>query len=296
MEHRYGVRKGSWTEEEDLLLKQCIEKYGEGKWRQVPPRAGLNRCSKSCRLRWLNYLRPNIKRGQFAADEIDLIIKMHKLLGNRWALIAGRLPGRTANDIKNYWNTHLNKKLMVSERSVVDDQELKDKSNNSIHSEMETKVIKPQPLNFSKNSNKWFRGIDHDTSMEAITIQQQSDTEIMLISTDKNTTSSEPEQLNIRDERMVWLERILLEREEEEEEEEDQEEEEEEEEEAEEKPEPMMISSCPISTDGSSHDHDDVKVDGAETTVVEAMNDLDDLLVDENYYFWQLLLPAQLEN
>ncbi|KAL5977623.1 hypothetical protein ACLOJK_041521 [Asimina triloba] len=106
-----NVRKGSWTEEEDLLLKRCIEKYGEGKWRHVPARAGLNRCRKSCRLRWLNYLRPNIKRGDFAVDEVDLIIRLHKLLGNRWSLIAGRIPGRTANDIKNFWNSHLSKKL-----------------------------------------------------------------------------------------------------------------------------------------------------------------------------------------
>ncbi|KAM7529848.1 hypothetical protein LguiB_033258 [Lonicera macranthoides] len=78
-----GVRKGAWTAEEDFILKKCIQKYGEGKWHQVPLRAGLNRCRKSCRLRWLNYLRPDIKRGSFAEDEDDLIIRLHKLLGNR---------------------------------------------------------------------------------------------------------------------------------------------------------------------------------------------------------------------
>ncbi|KAM7524281.1 hypothetical protein LguiA_014183 [Lonicera macranthoides] len=84
MESNRGVRKGAWTAEEDFLLKKCIEKYGAGKWYQVPPRAGLNnRCRKSCRLRWLNYLRPDIKRGCFTEDEEDLIIKLHKLLGNR---------------------------------------------------------------------------------------------------------------------------------------------------------------------------------------------------------------------
>ncbi|XP_058072201.1 transcription factor MYB114-like [Magnolia sinica] len=113
-----NVRKGSWTEEEDLLLKRCVEKYGEGKWRHVPARAGLNRCRKSCRLRWLNYLRPNIKRGDFAVDEVDLIIRLHKLLGNRWSLIAGRIPGRTANDIKNFWNSHLSKKLNDEHRAT----------------------------------------------------------------------------------------------------------------------------------------------------------------------------------
>ncbi|KAJ4897650.1 Transcription factor MYB75 [Raphanus sativus] len=105
-----GLTKGAWTTEEDSLLRRCIDKYGEGKWHQVPLRAGLNRCRKSCRLRWLNYLKPTIKRGKLNSDEVDLLLRLHKLLGNRWSLIAGRLPGRTANDIKNYWNTHLSKK------------------------------------------------------------------------------------------------------------------------------------------------------------------------------------------
>ncbi|EOA35642.1 hypothetical protein CARUB_v10020856mg [Capsella rubella] len=104
------LRKGSWTAEEDSLLRQCINKFGEGKWHQVPLRAGLNRCRKSCRLRWLNYLKPNIKRGKLSSDEVDLLLRLHRLLGNRWSLIAGRLPGRTANDVKNFWNTHLSKK------------------------------------------------------------------------------------------------------------------------------------------------------------------------------------------
>ncbi|KAI3848374.1 hypothetical protein MKW98_005754 [Papaver atlanticum] len=120
-----GVRKGAWCEKEDLLLRRCIEKYGEGKWRQVPLRAGLNRCRKSCRLRWCNYLKPNIKRGEFEADELDLIMRMHKLLGNRqvdklaklWSIIAGRLPGRTANDIKNLYNTRLKKKCFFKSNS-----------------------------------------------------------------------------------------------------------------------------------------------------------------------------------
>lgn len=73
--------------------------------------AGLLRCGKSCRLRWMNYLRPDIKRGNITSDEDDLIIRLHSLLGNRWSLIAGRLPGRTDNEIKNYWNTHLSKRL-----------------------------------------------------------------------------------------------------------------------------------------------------------------------------------------
>ncbi|KAL5700228.1 hypothetical protein ACHQM5_025701 [Ranunculus cassubicifolius] len=113
-----GVRKGAWSEEEDLRLRKCIGKYGEGKWHQIPLRAGLNRCRKSCRLRWLNYLHPNIKRGEFKDDQIDLIIRLHKLLGNRWSLISGRLPGRTSNDIKNYWNSHLSRKVDLQPKEI----------------------------------------------------------------------------------------------------------------------------------------------------------------------------------
>nr|QSV38993.1 MYB transcription factor PAP [Basella alba] len=101
----------AWTEEEDRLLRECIQRYGEGKWHRIPLLAGLNRCRKSCRLRWFNYLRPNIKRGNFTNEEVEHIIELHKLNGNRWSLIASRLPGRTANDVKNYWNCHLSKRL-----------------------------------------------------------------------------------------------------------------------------------------------------------------------------------------
>ncbi|KAM3340269.1 transcription factor MYB1-like [Capsicum galapagoense] len=136
-----GLRKGSWNEEEDFLLRKCIKKYGEGKWHLVPARAGPNRCRKSCRLRWLNYLRPHIKRGDFDPDEVDLILRLHKLLGNRWSLIAGRLPGRTASDVKNYWNTHLLRKLNATKSN-----NKYCRANNII---TRNEIIRPQPQNFS---------------------------------------------------------------------------------------------------------------------------------------------------
>ncbi|KAA8535145.1 hypothetical protein F0562_030148 [Nyssa sinensis] len=104
------LRKGLWKPEEDLILKKYVETHGEGNWATVSQKSGLMRGGKSCRLRWKNYLRPNIKRGRMSDEEKDLIIRLHKLLGNRWSLIAGRLPGRTDNEVKNFWNTHLNKK------------------------------------------------------------------------------------------------------------------------------------------------------------------------------------------
>ncbi|KAG2715098.1 hypothetical protein I3843_03G063900 [Carya illinoinensis] len=107
-----GTNKGAWSKQEDQKLIDYIRNHGEGCWRSLPKAAGLDRCGKSCRLRWINYLRPDIKRGNFGQDEEDLIIKLHALLGNRWSLIAGRLPGRTDNEVKNYWNSHIRRKLI----------------------------------------------------------------------------------------------------------------------------------------------------------------------------------------
>ncbi|KAK4421501.1 Transcription repressor [Sesamum alatum] len=111
---KVGLRRGPWSTKEDTLLSNYIQQHGEGQWRSLPKNAGLLRCGKSCRLRWMNYLRPGIKRGNISEDEEDLIVRLHGLLGNRWSLIAGRLPGRTDNEIKNYWNTHLLKKLKTA--------------------------------------------------------------------------------------------------------------------------------------------------------------------------------------
>ncbi|CAD6218334.1 unnamed protein product [Miscanthus lutarioriparius] len=106
------TNKGAWTKEEDDRLVAYIKAHGEGCWRSLPKAAGLLRCGKSCRLRWINYLRPDLKRGNFTEEEDELIMKLHSLLGNKWSLIAGRLPGRTDNEIKNYWNTHIRRKLL----------------------------------------------------------------------------------------------------------------------------------------------------------------------------------------
>ncbi|KAL0288079.1 UNVERIFIED_CONTAM: Transcription factor [Sesamum calycinum] len=96
------LRRGPWTVEEDFTLINYIAHHGEGRWNSLARSAGLKRTGKSCRLRWLNYLRPDVRRGNITLEEQLLILELHSRWGNRWSKIAQHLPGRTDNEIKNY--------------------------------------------------------------------------------------------------------------------------------------------------------------------------------------------------
>ncbi|KAE8789926.1 Transcription factor MYB39 [Hordeum vulgare] len=225
--HDASVKKGPWTEEEDKALVEYIQKRGGnvGSWRGLPKAAGLNRCGKSCRLRWTNYLRPDIKRGNFSDEEERLIISLHAGLGNkyvpcprpkynysthhhhhsrnslaamtlllplrysncvslevtltcmdkfflgiRWSTIATHLEGRTDNEIKNYWNTHIRKKLMRMGVDPVTHQQLPP-DQTSHHLNGTAAALLPEALHWAAAAAS-LGSLDTGALMQALLLQQ----------------------------------------------------------------------------------------------------------------------------
>ncbi|VVA09433.1 PREDICTED: mRNAion [Prunus dulcis] len=109
------LRKGPWLEEEDERLTGYVNLNGNRRWDALAKESGLRRSGRSCRMRWLNYLRPNLKHGRITVEEEKIILHLHERWGNKWSTIARMLPGRTDNEIKNYWRTYLKKKEPIQD-------------------------------------------------------------------------------------------------------------------------------------------------------------------------------------
>ncbi|KAJ9180398.1 hypothetical protein P3X46_008647 [Hevea brasiliensis] len=209
--YKQKLRKGLWSPEEDEKLLNYITKHGHGCWSSVPKLAGLQRCGKSCRLRWINYLRPDLKRGAFSQQEENLIIELHSVLGNRWSQIAAQLPGRTDNEIKNLWNSSIKKKLRQrgidpnthKPLSEVENDKEKQPTNNknnekaSILSNNELNLIEPANSKPSivSSSSKITSNNDHSSNLTPTPPTQEFFLDRFATSHESSTTSCRPSVL-----------------------------------------------------------------------------------------------------
>ncbi|KAK7383284.1 hypothetical protein VNO78_28958 [Psophocarpus tetragonolobus] len=176
-----NVKRGPWSPEEDATLKSYVETHGTGgNWIALPKKAGLRRCGKSCRLRWLNYLRPDIKHGGFTEEEDNIICTLYGQMGSRWSAIASQLRGRTDNDVKNYWNTKLKKKIMagkVSLKTLTDNDTLPSTST-------------PLPTNKkSKTQNSPFPASQNQNSLPSLLPNLDATSGLFSINNEKNIIS-----------------------------------------------------------------------------------------------------------
>ncbi|CAN4119885.1 unnamed protein product [Withania somnifera] len=188
------LRKGLWSPEEDEKLMHYMLTNGQGCWSDVARNAGLQRCGKSCRLRWINYLRPDLKRGAFSSQEEEHIIHLHSLLGNRWSQIAARLPGRTDNEIKNFWNSTLKKRLKNSSSSSMPSPNASDSSSDHPTKDLNMGVSEQGFMSMQKHN---LMSIYMDSTSSCSSSMALNTTNIHPLSTFEQTLITMPKGFNV---------------------------------------------------------------------------------------------------
>ncbi|XP_059452307.1 myb-related protein 315-like [Corylus avellana] len=178
---KIGLKRGPWTIEEDHKLMNFILNNGIHCWRMVPKLAGLLRCGKSCRLRWINYLRPDLKRGGFTEIEENEIMQLHSRLGNRWSKIAAHFPGRTDNEIKNHWNTRIKKRLKVLGLDPVTHKPFEQKGSNVDNDET---TVESNSSKGQEESVEFKSSMDNHARRDSLGTEEKGD-EVELITMDE---------------------------------------------------------------------------------------------------------------
>jgi len=102
-------RSRLWTPDQDARLKEIVHELGmeHVKTQDFWDRVALH-CehdARLCRHRWNNFLRPDLRKGDWTLQEEALIVDMHRQFGPCWRVMVQCFPNRTDNDLKNKWNS-----------------------------------------------------------------------------------------------------------------------------------------------------------------------------------------------
>ncbi|KAI3806373.1 hypothetical protein L1987_22274 [Smallanthus sonchifolius] len=198
------MRKGPWTEQEDVQLVFFVNVFGDRRWDFIAKVSGLKRSGKSCRLRWVNYLQPGLKGGKMTPQEERRIVELHSKWGNRWSRIARKLPGRTDNEIKNYWRTHMRKKAQEKRRALSPSPSM---SNSSIYSSITSNPTADSiPMTETKERSFYDTG---GLEMVTITKCKSNNYKMKCTTSSINSTSEGQDGYNSMDE--IWKDMNLLE-------------------------------------------------------------------------------------